>query len=130
MNPKIKIYVAASFKDRLIVRLLEDRLASVGFEIVSHWTEHYNKDEAEKYANEDIEAIRKADALVVYNGTQQTVGKITEIGMAIYKGVPVYIFGEPYTSVFRFKTEQIGWDRIKSIEDIVNILTYKCRFGI
>ena len=120
---KTKIYVGASFEDRLIVKELENKLKSRGFKITSNWTEHFNKNECEMYAKEDLQGIKDADILVVYNSSHKTTGKITEIGMAIYKGIPVLVFGEPYSSIFSYMVQNIDWIKIQSLDYIARYIT-------
>jgi len=95
-----KIYVCASFEDALLVQQIEKALREKGFEITSNWTNHINENEKLAYAKEDFDGIVQCDILVCWNNGRRSMGKITEIGMALGMRKLVLVFGEKYTGIF------------------------------
>jgi nucleoside 2-deoxyribosyltransferase len=122
-----KIYVAASFEDRQIVSQIEQSLIIKGYEIVSNWTDHLNLDKADEYAEEDLNNIKQADLLIMYNSNLKTTGKFIEVGMAIMKNIPVIVIGNSLTSVFKkyVKNYPLTWvSRLMLDEELNPILRY------
>lgn len=114
------IYVCASFEDAPLVKEIEKQLIKKEFEITSNWTDHIHDSEMLKYMDEDIEGIQRADLLLVWHNGRNSGGKLIEIGMALQKGIPVYLFGNPLSNIFRFRINYHKKQRF--VDDIVKVI--------
>lgn len=88
----MKVYVAAPWTHRTFAAAFAERLAAYGHTITRDWWTHEGgEDEFDilrEQAIEDMNAVRKADAVVVLQ-LAKSEGKAAETGAAIALGIPV-----------------------------------------
>ena len=92
----MRIYVAAKFCDRLMVREVYKRLEENGHTVTVDWTNHeQDTDEDKRHWSEvDIQGIRDCDALIaVFIEERHQRGAMIEIGAALGLNKPVLIIG-------------------------------------
>lgn len=107
----MKVYIAASFKNREGAKAWKDGLEAKGMTITSRWIENHLEDldpltdvQRAQEAVHDLEDIDAADVLLFLNTPEipsTSGGQHLEMGYALAKGKPVYLVG-PQTSVFHF----------------------------
>ncbi len=96
----MKIYVAGKYEDKDRVRFIHQLLIQMGHEITLDWTNHeiYPNDAiAERlleFASDDIKGVKEADLYIgLMTIPYQYKGLYVEMGVALGKGIPVYIIG-------------------------------------
>lgn len=96
----MKIYVAGKYQDRDRVRVVYQILREHGHEITLDWTNHniYPNDAvAEKlsgFAQDDVSGVLSADLFIgLMTIPYEYKGLWVEMGIALGKGIPVYIIG-------------------------------------
>jgi len=90
-----KLYVAASFLDKEIVKTTEAFLQKEGFEITSEWVNHPGTDDLtdlECEAEEDVADAILCDTMIVLMPGR--LGTHVEIGIALGLGKTVVLVGE------------------------------------
>lgn len=103
----MKLYLAGSWLRRDEIRKYADELKSIGIEITSRWLYSHGEctslEEEYSDALEDLDDIRKADALILFTsgpaGGYQTGGRHFETGYAWAKGLDLFIVG-PRENIF------------------------------
>lgn len=111
----MKVYCAGKYQERQAIRKIMDYIESLGHEITHDWTCHeakiasegegegtvfvygewLYKSELREQSLDDENGVDDADCIVVYAvNAHKYAGTCTEIGIAIGKGIPVYIIGE------------------------------------
>lgn len=105
---KTKIYVAGSWKNRLLIRDLMEEMESWGHIVLVDWTNHEEKGCAKQYAEQDIKGLKECDCLVYCMDGQKSRGKNFELGYVAALNKPTVV----YLSTIDFST--IG----KDIEDV------------
>lgn len=126
--PYKNLYVAGGWPDRkeifetMILPLVEKR-----FHITHDWTQTENKsdtpDAKRWYADLDIDAVRRADAIIVHMRDEKYPyrGTWTEIGAALALKKPVYVYTSenlPH-NIFLFATEMVCYtDLDEMLSDI------------
>jgi ATP adenylyltransferase/5',5'''-P-1,P-4-tetraphosphate phosphorylase II len=103
----MNIFVAASWSDRWVAKQIAQSLQKHGIEITSKWWTHEDSTKSEDWCNDDITNMENADILVIYNSGKKTGGKHVELGMAIMRDIPILVFGQPLTTVYRHRTKFI-----------------------
>jgi len=94
------VFVAASWADREVAKQISEELEKDGlFNVTTRWWNHTGQNNA-CYAREDIDSVKAADIFVMYNTEKRTTGKIAELGMALLRGIPIFIFGEKIDSIY------------------------------
>ena len=97
----IKFFVAASWEDKEIAKdMAIDISMKFLWENVSTWWTHADRNKKLKYAMEDLENLKRADVLFVYNGEKKTSGKLIEIGIALGLGKKVFLYGNKLSTVY------------------------------
>lgn len=97
----IKFFVAASWEDKKIAEGFANEITKkYNWENVSIWWTHADRNKKLQYAMEDLENLKKADVLFVYNGELKTAGKLIEIGIALGLGKPIFLYGNELTTVY------------------------------
>jgi len=91
---KTKIYVAGSWKNRLIIRCLMKEIEDWGHTVLVDWTNHEEKGGAKQYAEDDIKGLDQCDCLVYCMDGHKSRGKNFELGYAtaLNKPIAVYLF--------------------------------------
>ena len=85
----MKIYIAGPWVDRKAVNEFSAILEKAGFEITHAWWNYEeSKNNSSREACDDLEGVRRADAVVVWN-TALSEGKATEQGLAIAWNKPI-----------------------------------------
>ncbi len=106
----MRLYVAAKFEDARRARAVMDFAQTRGHVVTHDWTgeDSTGLEGAERSAYmgrcavEDLEGVRKADAVVVL-AHPALFGGMVEVGVAIGLGIPVYVVGaESRECVFWF----------------------------
>lgn len=99
----MRVYVAGKWEDRERVRKIQQWLLAAGHEITCDWTCHDfgpdgvkgNEEDFQAIALEDIEAVKRADAVVaVMERPYAYKGLYVEIGACLAQGTPVYVLGD------------------------------------
>jgi nucleoside 2-deoxyribosyltransferase len=101
----MRVYVAAPWAHKLDARVVVKQLRDAGVRVSSRWIE---REETEyecapelmrSEAQRDIEDIIDSHALLYLN-LAKSEGKATELGMAIWRGIPIYCVGGTQNNVF------------------------------
>lgn len=110
----MKIYLSGSFNLRQDIALLARELKSKGFEVTSSWLSEpevrFDDAATEEWArraraNEDVEDIRRSDALIVFTRVPSTSGGLYwELGYADALGLDLYVVG-PVLNVFMLRSK-------------------------
>lgn len=108
----MRIYLAAPWLRRPEAIAAGQRFSDAGHVVTSRWFHHTSDgdpndatgitcspDSILQQANEDIEDVMRADALVVLN-LEKSEGKAVETGIAIAMGMPVISVG-PRSNIFQ-----------------------------
>lgn len=97
----MKIYVASAFDQRWWVRTIESVLEAQGWDVLSTWqwvtdedAQRMTMEQEREWAITNLEAIRHADALVVFVAGQSAGGMWTEMGYANALGLPILVVGD------------------------------------
>jgi hypothetical protein len=98
----LKIYIGASWGDRLLVKEVCEILENYGIRQMEDWWTHIDRGKWRQYAISDRVAVRQAGVFILYNGDKKTSGKMIEFGMAIEREIPIWSFGNKINSVFRY----------------------------
>lgn len=102
LNPKIKIYIAAPWKNKEEAKAAKKICEDAGLEVTSRWIElHGDKEKDdptnikyfEEEATHDVQDVYRCDILILLN-IQKSEGKAAETGMAMAWGKPVILVGE------------------------------------
>lgn len=113
----MRVYIAAPWVRRTEAVEIGKRFVASGFEVTSRWFEHPGNpndstgkssplETVVQQANEDIEDILRADALVVVN-LERSEGKAVETGIAIANGIPVVSVGAR-SNIFQALGKEVG----------------------
>jgi len=131
---KIKIYVAGTFEDKMIVKKVI-KMLSDDYIITRDWTDDDgNKYEAPHYCELDRNGVINCNVLVLINSKKISSGKMWECGIADGLNIPIIVVGSPVTCVFRFRVkttistelDDISEDIIKNIKiSIENVMKNK-----
>jgi nucleoside 2-deoxyribosyltransferase len=117
----MRVYVAGKWEEKRRVSEVMRLLESEGHVITYDWTKHpdtTNDDELAEQAWEDYTGVRQAEAFVgVFEKPRpqpDTGGTYVELGIALDRGIPVYILGhEADHCIFtRLPQVQRGIDRL------------------
>lgn len=102
----MKIYLAHNFVAREVLGATVRLLEAIGHEVTSRWItddEHVKANSSQQNALDDLEDIRKADALLLFinqYGSSPGRGKYIELGYALGIGKKCYIIGYNMGCVF------------------------------
>jgi len=89
----MRLYVAAQWSDRAEVRQVMGQLIASGHQITHNWT---NLDQFSRLqAALDFQGVEEAEALVFVanNPYDSTGGAFVEMGIALGRGIPVFVIG-------------------------------------
>lgn len=103
MSKIIKFFIAGSWEDRIICRDFAEELINdnKNWICTTNWWEHGDKNKSLQYAIEDLENLKSSDILIVYNSDKKTTGKLIEIGIALGLKIPVFIYGNNITGIYK-----------------------------
>ncbi len=88
----MKIYVASKYEERTQVRKLMDVLEAAGHTITYDWTS--NEEDSASQAWHDAMGVITAEAFVfLAEKDLPYCGALVEMGIALGKGIPVYVVG-------------------------------------
>ena len=88
----MKVYVAAKWEDRVAANRLMNRLIMAGHTITRNWTQcdQFSPEQA----GNDMHGVMMADAFVFLAEKPLAYkGAYTEFGMALARGIPIYLLG-------------------------------------
>jgi nucleoside 2-deoxyribosyltransferase len=98
----MKLFVASSYLNKANARAAMRKLRKAGHEITFDWTQpEQMKTDADwrRKASEDFRGVVNAEVLIVI--WPGRMGTSTEVGIALGRGIPVFIVGDPgRTSVY------------------------------
>ncbi|HVI39168.1 MAG TPA: nucleoside 2-deoxyribosyltransferase [Anaerovoracaceae bacterium] len=117
------IYLAGPWAYRDLAKQVRNHLVGAGIEVTSRWLDFpgdsHDPEVLQREAINDLEDVRKADALVLLNlqkRGEETSGKAVETGYALALGKPVYMVGNP-SNVFHWLPEV---NRYNTIDELTN----------
>lgn len=129
----MKIYVAARFGEKDMVRQLYKRLQAMGHTITADWTQHanikpYNEHETEAagYAREDLDGTISSDVFIYITSSEVGAGLSAELGAALaaheLTGKPrVFVVGDyAATNAFHYHP---AVTRVKQVDDVIAALS-------
>lgn len=108
-----KVYLSSSFAARGKTSERAARLDALGYTITSSWLrepviEHDDQHEdwlKRARANDDVEDVRRSDAVVIFTGIDSTSGGLhVELGLAIANHKRIYVVG-PLLNVFMYRND-------------------------
>ena len=114
---RVEFFVSGKFEDRANIRLLQQKLRDMGYEIVEDWTNHEYTDKGYpvEYAEADILGVKKCDVYVGrFIADYNYKGAFVEMGAAIALNKDVCVIGHAADScifvyhprVKRFESEE------------------------
>jgi len=90
----MKIYVAAEYRNREIVRNIHKELRQLGHEITCDWTDSSPYEPISVRAQNDVKGVRDAELLIIFMPVPHDyTGTWVEMGIALGGDIPVYIIG-------------------------------------
>jgi len=116
-----KVYVAGSSKDAKTVRAAMDMLEAGGHKITHDWTQTLNRPVAERpeIAAKDLDGVYESEVVLLINH-REGVGSMTEFGMAIAWGRPVFVVcRDVRENIFFYLSDVFHY---KSLEDAVQAI--------
>ena len=126
-----KLYLSASFNLRQDLTLTARELETKGFTITSSWLHEpevrFDDAATEEWArraraNEDVEDIRRSDAIVVFTQVPSSSGGLHwELGYADALGLDIYVVG-PVLNVFMLRSKI---NHMVSFADLIDELLEK-----
>lgn len=130
----MKIYVAGKYSDRDRVRYIHQNLKEMGHEITVDWTNHdiYPNDATaerlSQFAQDDVRGVKEAD---LYIGLMtipfEYKGAWVEMGLALGKGIPIYIIGNAGDSCI-FMHHPLVW-KFADIQTMFSMMQQVLRNG-
>jgi nucleoside 2-deoxyribosyltransferase len=122
------VYVAGKFEDKEQIREVQRKFREAGFEISHDWTTEDGTGmegaELDTYmaqcAKNDFFGVLQADFVVIMNHAK-AFGTMTEMGLALAWGKPVYVVGAPIRDniFFHLSLEEFGIQCVDSVEQAV-----------
>lgn len=101
----MKLYLAASYRMRHVLRELREPLSRHGITVTSSWIDQdfdddTAPDDLETYATLDLAEVSGSDVVAVFTALGSTSGGMwVELGYALARGIPVVVVGDR-TNVF------------------------------
>lgn len=93
------IYLAGSWKNRILTKYLMKDIERWGHKIIVDWTKHEEKNSAKKYATEDLQALKDCDCLIFCMDGVHSRGKNFELGYVTALGKPIAIYHMPNNDI-------------------------------
>lgn len=114
---KNNVYIAGSWKNRIVVKQLMNDIENWGYKITVDWTEHKRKDNISEYAQEYLKGLKECDYFVYCMDGIKSIGKNFELGYAtaLDKQVGVYVFDN---NIFGPNMKVLSFDKIVDKECI------------
>ena len=98
----MKIYVAAKFEERAVLRLIVRSLTDLGHEVTAAWiTREELHLPQHMIALEDLRGVDEADLVILDTTYPGGSGREVEFGYALAKGKKVWMLG-PFVNVFHY----------------------------
>jgi hypothetical protein len=95
----ITVYIAARGEDQILAKLCRINLAQYGVGSTARWIDQALVNESHDEAQMDIDDVRAADALVLIKPVEShrrtTGGHHVETGVALERGMPIVLLGQP-----------------------------------
>lgn len=115
----MKIYIAARYQRREEMLLVAKALDRLGHTVVSRWINGHTSSPA-KNAQEDLDDIRRADAMILFSDREPTTsgGCHVETGVALAIGKPLAIVG-PRENIFHHLPQiHVSMDLEEAVESL------------
>jgi len=114
---KNNVYIAGSWKNRIVIKQLMKDIESWGYKITVDWTEHKRKENIMEYAQEYLKGLKECDYFVYCMDGIKSIGKNFELGYAtaLDKHVGVYVFDN---NIFGPNLKNVSFDKIVDKECI------------
>lgn len=87
-----KVYVAGSWRNRLVIKVLMNEIEMMGHRVVVDWTGHKSSGYARQYAAEDLKGLQECDCLIYCLDGIKSRGKNFELGYATALGKPIVLY--------------------------------------
>lgn len=124
----MRVYLAAAFERQQELRAYREALSARGIEVTSRWldiegssqvdgTAECEEDARAVHAQEDLDDVAAADALISFTGTSGRGGRHVEFGFAVATGKRIMLVGQR-ENIFHF-LPQVEW-----FEDWPDLLYY------
>ena len=115
----MKIYVATKYEEAPRARQVMGLLIAHGHTITYNWT--WNEQSSSEQAHKDMQGVLDADALVlIIEKDLQYKGALVEVGIALGKGIPVYVIGSYFDNCIFSALPQVhqGIDSLVQVRDL------------
>ncbi|PJE62449.1 hypothetical protein COU88_04950 [Candidatus Roizmanbacteria bacterium CG10_big_fil_rev_8_21_14_0_10_39_6] len=101
-----KVYIAARFSDRLLVKKLYVKLEKIGFRIAGDWTENVSRKPYDQYPEntttnviKDVQGVQSCDIFIMLTHAEVGSGSSAELGCAVMSYLlrnkpEIYVVGE------------------------------------
>lgn len=125
----MKLYLAAPYSQKDQMNIYAAELRAGGIEITSSWLneihaatvqmQDLSHEENRKYAVQDVKDVQEADILVFFTDPTKAIvraGRHVEFGIAVQRGVPIYVVGEEMENIFHhlgLVTHFKKWDDVR-----------------
>lgn len=122
-----KVYIAARGEDQALAAQVRAQLSLAGIACTARWIDQSLANESHDEAQQDLDDVRSADALILLKpaGSHRhtTGGHHVETGVALERGLPIVLLGEPENvfhrhrsvTVLSFPRDHRGFANVASI---------------
>jgi hypothetical protein len=94
-----RVYIAARGQDQALAGQVRDMLELAGIDSAAQWIDQSLANESHEEAEQDIDDVRRSHVLVLLKPAashrETTGGHHVETGIALERGIPVLLLGEP-----------------------------------
>lgn len=104
----LKVYVAGSWKNKFLIRILMDEIEMMGYKVVADWTKHQVSGHTKEYAAEDLKGLQECDCLIYCLDGIPSRDKNFELGYVTALGKPAAIYMLNLTSIAHIPIETPG----------------------
>jgi nucleoside 2-deoxyribosyltransferase len=128
----MKIYLAAPYVQKPDIEQCAAELRKGGVVVTSSWLDEPHKpstqmhelthEEHQAYAIRDVKDVRAADVLVLFTEPTKTIvraGRHVEFGIAVQRGIPIYVVGEEYENIFHHLPKVVHFKHWSVLRDFL-----------
>ena len=125
----MKVYLAAPYQMKDIIKARSVELQALGITTTSSWVDEPEKPTIQvhevspeldrKYADRDVCDVRAADLLIFQGDPTKTIiraGRHVEFGIAVERQMPIFVVGEDHENIFHYirRVKHFSdWDAVK-----------------
>jgi nucleoside 2-deoxyribosyltransferase len=128
----MKVYLASPYSQKNQMNTYAAELRAGGVEVTSSWLEETHApnvqmhelthEEHLQYAYRDIKDVQAAKIFVFFTDPTKTLvrgGRHVEFGIAVERGMPIYVVGEERENIFHHLPKVIHFKRWENVRDLL-----------